>query len=177
MKALFSTSVFLKILGYYSTSPVPQPPERAGVTTRLQHGIRKVKNQTDGTVAWSTTRTNLDTALLHTEPCDHRTALSSPYWRTTMETKFTAVQHNKTWCLVPPRPGVNIIDCKWVFKIKTKAGGSIERYKTRLVAKGFKQCYGLNYEDTFSPVVKPTNIRMLLSMALTRGWHLRQLNI
>jgi histone deacetylase 1/2 len=79
--------------------------------------------------------------------------------------------------LVPPRPGINIIDCKWVFKIKRKADGNIDRYMARLVAKGFKQRYELDYEDTFSPVVKPTTIRLLLSMAITHGWHLRQLDI
>jgi hypothetical protein len=50
--------------------------------------------------------------LLHTEPRDYRTALSSPHWRTAMETEFTALQQNKTWRLVPPRSRVNIIDCK-----------------------------------------------------------------
>jgi hypothetical protein len=72
---------------------------------------------------------------------------------------------------------MNIIDCKWVFKIKQKSDGSIERYKARLVAKGFKQRYGLDYEDTFSPVVKLATIHLLLSMALTKGWNLRQLDI
>jgi histone deacetylase 1/2 len=94
-----------------------------------------------------------------------------------MEVECSALQTNNTWRLVPPRPGVNIIDCKWVFKIKHKSDGTIERYKARLVAKGFKQCYGLDYEDTFSPVVKPTTIHLLLSMALTQGWHLRKLDI
>ena len=73
--------------------------------------------------------------------------------------------------------GLNIIDCKWVFKLKQKADGSIDRYKARLVAKGFKQQFGIDYSDTFSPVVKPTTIRLLLSLACSRGWTLRQIDI
>jgi hypothetical protein len=55
-----------------------------------------------------------------------------------MDTEFSALQQNGTWQLVPPRPGVNIIDSKWVYKIKRNSDGSIERYKARLVAKGFR---------------------------------------
>jgi hypothetical protein len=79
--------------------------------------------------------------------------------------------------LVPPRVGTNIIDCKWVYKIKRKSDGSIDRYKARLVAKGFKQRYGIDYEDMFSPVVKATTIRIVLSIAVSRGWSLRQLDV
>ena len=79
---------------------------------------------------------------------------------------------NKTWHLVPPRRGTNIIDCKWVYKIKRKAYGSLDRYKARLVAKGFKQRYDIDYEYTFSPVVKASTIRVILSVAVSRGWSL-----
>jgi histone deacetylase 1/2 len=79
--------------------------------------------------------------------------------------------------LVPPWQGQTIIDCKWVFKIKRKANGTIDRYKTRLVAKGFKQRYGIGYEDTFSPVVKATTIRLILSLAVSQGWYLYQLDV
>jgi histone deacetylase 1/2 len=89
-----------------------------------------------------------------------------------MDLEFQALRHNGTWQLVPPCPGVNVIDSKWIFKVKKHADGSIERYKGRLVAKGFKKMYGIDYEDTFSPVIKPTTIRLLLSLAVTRGWNL-----
>jgi hypothetical protein len=64
-----------------------------------------------------------------------------------------------------------------VFKVKHHAHGSIEHYKAQLVAKGFKQKYGLDYDETFSPVVKPATIRILLSMSLSRQWHIHQLDI
>jgi histone deacetylase 1/2 len=113
----------------------------------------------------------------HSEPRNFRAALGVPHWRTTMEQEFEALLRNNTWHLVPPSCGVNVIDSKWIFKVKRHANGQVERYKARLVAKGFKQRYGLDYEDTFSPVVKPTTIRLLLSLAVSRGWFLRQLDV
>ena len=100
-----------------------------------------------------------------------------PHWREAMEQEYQALLRNQTWTLVPPQSRVNVIDSKWVFKVKRHSDGSIERYKARLVARGFRQRFGLDYEDTFSPVVKPTTIRLLLSLAVTRGWFLRQLDV
>jgi histone deacetylase 1/2 len=94
-----------------------------------------------------------------------------------MEVEFSALEANGTWNLVPPIAGVNLIDSRWVFKVKLHADGSVERYKVRLVAKGFKQRHGLDYDETFSPIVKPATIRLLISMALSRRWHIRHLDI
>lgn len=94
-----------------------------------------------------------------------------------MDAEYQALMKNQTWHLVPLQQGRNIIDCKWVYKVKRKTDGSLDRYKARLVAKGFKQRYGIDYEDTFSPVVKATTIRTILSITVSRGWSLRQLDV
>jgi hypothetical protein len=64
-----------------------------------------------------------------------------------------------------------------VYKIKRKVGASIDRYKASLVAKGFKQWYGIDYEDTFSLVIKATTIRLILSVVVSQGWCLHQLDV
>jgi histone deacetylase 1/2 len=70
-----------------------------------------------------------------------------------------------------------LIDCKWVYRVKRKADGTIDRYNACLVAKGFKQRYVIDYEDTFTPVVKIATIRIVLSIVVSRGWSLRQLDV
>jgi histone deacetylase 1/2 len=85
-------------------------------------------------------------------------AVHDPNWATAMESEHQALLRNKTWHLVPPPKGRNIIGCKWVYKVKRRADGNIDRYKAWLVVKGFKQHYGIDYEDTFSPVVKAATI-------------------
>jgi hypothetical protein len=79
--------------------------------------------------------------------------------------------------LVPKPKGKNIIGSKWVYKVKRHADRSIDRHKARLVAKGYKQRYGIDYEDTFSPVVKAATIQLVLSVAISQGWSLRQLDV
>jgi histone deacetylase 1/2 len=111
------------------------------------------------------------------EPDNLSDALRDCNWKLAMDHEVNALAKNQTWHLVPAHHGSNIIDCKWIYKIKRRADGTIDRYKARLVAKGFKQRYGLDYEDTFSPVVKAATIRLVLSIAVSQGWSLRQLDV
>lgn len=94
-----------------------------------------------------------------------------------MVEEVNALLKNQTWSLVQSSPKHNTVGCKWVFRVKRKPNGSVERYKARLVAKGFHQQPGIDFHDTFSPVIKPATIRTVLSIAVSRGWRLRQLDV
>jgi len=165
-------------IGGSSSGPAPaSAPTPLQPVTRSMHGIQQPKQRMDGTVAWLAACIARSTADPTVEPRHFHAALGIPHWRAAMEQEFDALLKNNTWRLVPPVPEVNIIDSKWVFKVKRHSDGCIERYKARLVAKGFKQRYGLDYEDTFSPMVKQITIRLLLSLVVSRGWFLRQLDV
>ncbi|XP_043725932.1 uncharacterized mitochondrial protein AtMg00810-like [Telopea speciosissima] len=111
------------------------------------------------------------------EPTSYKVASKNPSWVAAMDSEYKALMQNQTWTLVPPSKEMNIVGCKWVYRIKTKSDGSIERYKARLVAKGFHQQPGIDFTETFSPVVKPATIRTILSIAVSRAWHVKQLDV
>jgi histone deacetylase 1/2 len=111
------------------------------------------------------------------EPTSVEQALGDKNWVAAMDAKYQTLVDNKTRHLVPRPKGENIIGCKWVFNIKKKSDGSIDRYKGRLVAKGYKQRYGIDYEDTFIPVVKASTIHLILSLAVSKDWCLCQLDV
>jgi hypothetical protein len=120
--AASSTSPALSSVDMPSATPSASPASPPGMTTRFMRGVRQPKKRTDGTVAWNASRA-ID--LVHNDPRNHHDAMTCAHWRAAMETEYSALQANKTWRLVPPRHGINIIDCKWVFKIKQKSDGTI----------------------------------------------------
>jgi histone deacetylase 1/2 len=94
-----------------------------------------------------------------------------------MDEEFTALMRNGTWSLVPTTPGLNVIDSMWIFKSKRRSDGSLERKKAQLVAKGYHQQYGVDFDDMFNPVIKPTTIRIMLSYTVSNQWLVREIDI
>jgi len=78
---------------------------------------------------------------------------------------------------VPRPPGTNIVTGKWIWTHKRWADGTLERYKARWDLRGFTQCPGVDYDETFNPVVKLATVRTFLSLALTRRWPVHQLDV
>jgi hypothetical protein len=94
-----------------------------------------------------------------------------------MDEEMVALDTNATWELIFSPKDKKAIGCKWVYKVKHNADGFVNKYKTRLVAKGYAQTYGINYEETYSPVAKMTTIRAIITMATTKGWSLHQMDV
>ena len=94
-----------------------------------------------------------------------------------MKEELDALIKNHTWDLVTLHPKQSVVGCKWIYKIKTHSDGSIERYKAHLVAKGFTQEYGIDYEETFTPVVRISSICALLAVATASKWDIFQMDV
>jgi hypothetical protein len=102
--------------------------------------------------------------------------LADPHWCRAME-EYEALLSNSTWDLIPRAPGANVVTGKWIFKHKLKADDSLDRYKARCVLRGSTQRPGVDYDETFSPIVKPTTVWTVLTLAVSRGWPVHQLDI
>lgn len=122
-------------------------------------------------------RLNLHAPALSPVPRTYRAALADPNWRAAMEDEYSALLANRTWDLVPRPSGANIVTGKWLFKHKFQADGSLDRYKARWVLRGFTQRPGIDFDETFSPIVKPTTVHTVLSLAVSRDWPIHQLDV
>ncbi|KAH9752513.1 retrovirus-related pol polyprotein from transposon RE1 [Citrus sinensis] len=133
------------------------------MTTRGKAGIFKPKMYT--------------AVLVHKEPDSVGEALQDTNWFTAMKNEYDALIENRTWSLVPRTENQKVVGNKWVYRIKYNTDGSVAKYKARLVAKGFQQIEGVNYFDTFSPMVKLATVRVVLSLAVMNQWIVRQVDV
>ena len=115
------------------------------------------------------------------EPSSYEEAIGggadSILWKVSMQEEYDALIRNGTWKLVPKPENRKVVGCKWIYKIKRNSDGTVERYKSRLVARGFSQIEGLDYEETYAPVVSYPSVRFVLSLAAKRGWLIQQVDV
>ena len=120
------------------------------------------------------------TFLLESEPQSFKEAMScpeAPQWKEAVNSEIESILQNHTWELVDLPPATKPLGYKWIFKRKMKADGSIDKYKARLVVKGYRQKEGLDYFDTYSPVTRITSIRMLIAIAAINNLEIHQMDV
>ncbi|RZC20346.1 Retrovirus-related Pol polyprotein from transposon RE2 [Glycine soja] len=155
-----------------TTIPTPLPsPTPHPMTTRARNGIYKPNSKYFSNFHAMTTTT------ISPLPKDLASAIRDPNWKNAMLDEFNALVANKTWELVPRPPDVNVIRSMWIFCHKRKSDGSFQRHKAHLVGDEKTQQSGVDCDEIFSPVVKPATIRTVLSIAISKSWHIHQLDV
>ena len=114
------------------------------------------------------------------EPVSFKEAITCPdkdKWETAMDEEMTSLMDMGTFALVDRPKDRRIISCKWVWRIKRDSKGNVERYKARLVARGFTQIHGLDYMDTYAPVTRLETIHLLCALATEKDWEVRHIDV
>jgi len=157
--------------------PVPEPlvdPEHGEANLELpialrklprtctKHPIEKFVSYAALTPSYHTFVTNLDSIKI---PNNVHEALAVPEWKQAVMEEMQALEKNGTWEIVQMPSGIKPVSCKWVFTPKYNADSTLNKLKARLVARGFTQTHGIDYNETFAPVAKLNTIRVLFSVA------------
>ena len=103
--------------------------------------------------------------------------LKYPHLREAMDEEMHALAQNHIWDIVQKPLMKILVGCRWVFTVKYRSDGTLERYTARLVAKGYTQTYGIEYKENFPPVAKMNTIRVLISLVVNLDWDMQQYDI
>ncbi|XP_073262717.1 uncharacterized protein [Populus alba] len=166
---------------HHDTSVMPPPPASQPVLNRHPMILRSRQPKhahmvSSAASAASTAAISRVLLSPSSEPVAFSDADKYVAWHDAMCDEIKALRSNHTWSLVPFHPSMNVVGSRWVYRIKRRIDGSIERYKARLVARGFTQQEGIDYSETFSPVIKQATVRLVFSIAVSRNWKIHQLH-
>ena len=162
--------------------PSDQPALPFGASTNLYPMITRAKAGVFKPKHHSYVTTLLPSSLVHAllttqEPQSFLFASKQPGWVAAMNEEPDALSSNDIWDLFPRPLHTNIVGLKWIFRVKYLTDGTVDRLKAPLVAKGYFQLPGLDFHDTFNPVVKASTVRLVLSLAVSSHWPLHQLDV
>ncbi|XP_071728346.1 uncharacterized protein [Rutidosis leptorrhynchoides] len=153
---------------------IPKKFDDYVIEGKIKYGVERVVNYSMlNSDNWCFV-SNLNKSI---EPKTYKQAACDQNWIDAMNLEMAALNRNNTWEITELPPDRIPIGNKWVYRIKYKSNGEIERYKARLVAKGYNQQEGIDYEETFSPVVKHATIRCIVTLAVNNNWPMFQLDV
>jgi hypothetical protein len=147
---------------------------------RPRHQERPQRQRRAPTEWWKTQQTHYANIATSEEPQGYKEAMESENvdeWKAAMQAEYKSLMDNETWTLCTLPANRKAIGCRWVLKKKLKADGTLDKYKARLVAKGYSQQEGIDYDETFSPVVKFNSIRIILAIAVNNNMLLHQMDV
>jgi hypothetical protein len=110
-------------------------------------------------------------------PQSYGQAAGNPFWESAMQDEYKSLLENHILDLVPLHSRRKLVICRWVYRTNSASNGQINRYKARLVTKGFQQVHGIDYDDTFTLVVNMDSIQLALSIAAAKGWEFHHMNM
>ncbi|KAL0539558.1 hypothetical protein IC582_023774 [Cucumis melo] len=147
---------------------------RKGTRSCTKHSISNYVSYENLSPQFRAFTASLDSTTI---PINIYIALECHEWKNVVMEEIKALEKNNTWEICALPKGHKPVGCKWVFTLKYKADGTLDRHKARLVAKGFTHTYGVDYSETFSPVAKLNTVKFLLSIAVNKDWLLYQRDV
>uniref|UniRef100_A0A251VAV7 Putative zinc finger, CCHC-type n=1 Tax=Helianthus annuus TaxID=4232 RepID=A0A251VAV7_HELAN len=150
-------------------------PNRSDIDNVPFQGYRSINEIYDETVPIELEPDEL--LLIGDEPSSYKEAIVDKEWQEAMKAEIESIKKNKTWELCDLPAGHKAIGLKWVFKLKKDADGKITKHKARIVAKGYVQRKGVDFEEVFAPVARLETIRLILAIAAKEGWPVYHLDV
>ncbi|KAK1605995.1 hypothetical protein QYE76_029668 [Lolium multiflorum] len=159
--------------------PVPSPVQPDPAPAASSSGASNPRRTRSGRQVRPVDRLNLSIvdSVPDVVPTTFRQEMQDPQWRAAMSDEYQAVVNNNTWSLVPRPPRANVITGKWIFHQKFHSDGTLVCNKARWVVRGYSQRSGIDSEEMFNPVVKPATIHLVLHIAVSSSWPIRQLDV
>ncbi|CAJ2665853.1 unnamed protein product [Trifolium pratense] len=162
-----------------STTEVSRPNKGPSTRTQKNHPLELVIGNPNQGIATRRSKEAISNScfISKIEPKNVKEALTDEYWINAMQEELTQFKRSEVWDLVPRPDGINVIGTKWVYKNKTDENGDITRNKARLVAQGYTQIEGVDFDETFAPVARLESIRLLLAVACILKFKLYQMDV
>lgn len=160
-----------------SQVPIGEETENAQTEVRRSTRISKRQAYLDDYIYLAEIEGEKLLLLLNEEPYEFEDAIEEKVWKDACDDEISSIERNRTWDLVDLPAGAKAIGLMWIFKVKRNSDGTINKHKSRLVAKGYIQRHGIDYEEVFAPVARIETVRFIIALAASNNWQVHHLDV